>query len=514
MTDKYDAIIIGAGNSGLTSGLAMAQAGLNVLMLDKQRKPGGYATTFKRGNYVFEGSLHQMSGVGDEQNPGPILPYLKEMGIYDKVHYIHIHSQRIISGPYDMVLHTGRENFKQDLIKYFPEEKEGIEKFFDLAWKTWDEFQHIFHYNFDLIDPYEKLDLKANKEKYPLFFKYAYQNGWQVMDKYLKSPYLKYAFCATSMYSGPIDKISFLDLLVSPINLFSYPQAHVLGGTGVESNVLAEEFQKHNGHLKLNTEVKKILVKNNHVQGVETVDGHKYYSDCVVANASPVIVYGELMDQNEVTKKALAKYRGLTPGASFIVVYLGLDCPAMDLGMNDALTWICDITKPEQMPVFLASRDPVQPKNANQIIDAQTSASQHVNVGDGKHYGKLDIATVADTQKWLDTPPTEYYKQKYEIGRTMLNITEKYFPKLADHIVELNIASPITSARFSGAPGGATGIGGTSENHLLYPQNYDNVVKGLYMENRGAGTASGFHATLTRGFVLGKHLAKEIKETK
>ncbi|MGB2119007.1 MAG: FAD-dependent oxidoreductase, partial [Porticoccaceae bacterium] len=41
MTNKYDAIIIGAGHNGLTNGAYLAKAGLNVLVLEKNPYIGG-----------------------------------------------------------------------------------------------------------------------------------------------------------------------------------------------------------------------------------------------------------------------------------------------------------------------------------------------------------------------------------------------------------------------------------------------------------------------------------------
>ena len=43
---KFDAIVIGAGNGGLTASTALAQKGLNVLLLERHNIPGGCATSF------------------------------------------------------------------------------------------------------------------------------------------------------------------------------------------------------------------------------------------------------------------------------------------------------------------------------------------------------------------------------------------------------------------------------------------------------------------------------------
>ena len=56
----YDAVVIGAGNGGLTAAATMAQKGLNVLLLERHNIPGGAATSFCRGRFEFEVALHQL----------------------------------------------------------------------------------------------------------------------------------------------------------------------------------------------------------------------------------------------------------------------------------------------------------------------------------------------------------------------------------------------------------------------------------------------------------------------
>ncbi|MBN1145594.1 MAG: FAD-dependent oxidoreductase, partial [Bacteroidales bacterium] len=51
---KYDIIIIGAGLGGLTAGAKLAKEGKRVLVVEQHSIPGGYATTFKKKDFLFE----------------------------------------------------------------------------------------------------------------------------------------------------------------------------------------------------------------------------------------------------------------------------------------------------------------------------------------------------------------------------------------------------------------------------------------------------------------------------
>ena len=77
----YDVVVIGAGNGGLTSALTLARAGRKVMLLERHNVPGGCATSFVRGRFEFEVALHQLSGMGSQEKPGPLRAILAEMGV-------------------------------------------------------------------------------------------------------------------------------------------------------------------------------------------------------------------------------------------------------------------------------------------------------------------------------------------------------------------------------------------------------------------------------------------------
>ncbi len=87
---KYDAIVIGAGNGGLTASTALAQKGLNVLLLERHNIPGGGATSFCLGRFEFEVALHQLSGLGTTERPGLLRLQLDKLGVMEDLEFVEI----------------------------------------------------------------------------------------------------------------------------------------------------------------------------------------------------------------------------------------------------------------------------------------------------------------------------------------------------------------------------------------------------------------------------------------
>ncbi|RKX83638.1 MAG: hypothetical protein DRP57_07520, partial [Spirochaetes bacterium] len=58
--DSYDTVVIGAGLDGLTAAFESARHDLATLLFEQHNLPGEYATSFVRGRFEFETSLHEL----------------------------------------------------------------------------------------------------------------------------------------------------------------------------------------------------------------------------------------------------------------------------------------------------------------------------------------------------------------------------------------------------------------------------------------------------------------------
>ena len=63
---QYDAVVIGAGLSGLTAASLLGKRGLRVAVVEHHRSPGGSCGAFKRGDALFDQGSAMLFGFGEE----------------------------------------------------------------------------------------------------------------------------------------------------------------------------------------------------------------------------------------------------------------------------------------------------------------------------------------------------------------------------------------------------------------------------------------------------------------
>ena len=132
----YDVVVIGAGNGGLTAAIRVLQAGRSCLVLEKHNLPGGFATSFRRGRFEFEASLHELNDFGSPEEPGDIRTLFRELGVEDKIGWIRIpDAYHLITTDkqYDCEMPFGLQAFTDKMEKLVPGSRPSVTAFFELC---------------------------------------------------------------------------------------------------------------------------------------------------------------------------------------------------------------------------------------------------------------------------------------------------------------------------------------------------------------------------------------------
>ncbi len=262
----YDVVVIGAGNAGLVSALTLAKKGARVLLLERHNVPGGCATSFCRGRFEFEVSLHQLSGMGSSERPGPLRAVLHSTGILDRLEFVEMQDlyRAIYPKKLDIALAADRSAAVAKLQETFPHEKESIAKFFDFVYAFFTEVIGAFY----LADP------DISPQKYPLYFKYALADTQRILDEYFHDPLLKLALSVYWTYMGvPPRHLPFSDMAALLFSYIEFKPYHIKGGSQMLSNALLDAFRAAGGHVRFNCAAERIIVKDGAVTAVRTAHG-------------------------------------------------------------------------------------------------------------------------------------------------------------------------------------------------------------------------------------------------
>lgn len=495
--EGYDVVVIGAGNGGLTASARLAQKGFNVLLLERHNVPGGCATSFCRGRFEFEVALHQLSGMGTPEKPGPLRMMLDNLGVLDDLEFVEMDDLYHVAMPdgFRLTLKTSKDQVISELQERFPHEKEGIERFFDLVYSYANQMLAAFYFK----------DPDPSREKYPILYSHAFKPAIDVLDKLFSDPLLK---AVVSVYWGflglPPTRLSFAYLAMLFFVFIEFKPFHLKGGSQALSNGLINRFLSSGGTVRFNCGAKKIIVEDGAVKGVITEDGDHIPANHVISNASQVSTYVQLIDPENVPNETLREMRGRTLSPSAFVMFVGFDCEASQLGITDSTT-------------FLMANTDITDRNLDRMqrldIDDELMVLSCYDVADPDFSPpgtcQANIVTLKYGDPWLRVPPSDYHRVKYRCGEAMLRRVEDIFPDVRKHIEELEVATPLTHMRYLGHPNGAIyGFEQYTKDSLFFQPGRFSPIGGLYFASGWTGDC-GFQSTLEAGLSAANSIIKK-----
>ena len=144
---KFDIVVVGAGNAGMSAALQCQLAGKKTLLIEKHNLPGGAATSFVRGRFEIEPSLHEVCDYGPEDNPGDVRNILEGYGVklkwYECKDCFRVISRYSDGSPMDVTMPAGIDNFINKMEEYVPGSREKMTKLFDLFQEVLDGIAYI-----------------------------------------------------------------------------------------------------------------------------------------------------------------------------------------------------------------------------------------------------------------------------------------------------------------------------------------------------------------------------------
>jgi len=124
MGKKYDVVIIGAGISGLCTGLYLQRMGKRSLILEHGQQVGGNMSGIWRKGFYFD------CGDQSTENVGVLFPILDELGLYRPDEWVQVRWR--YATPDCDVMFYDYDQMREDFKKAFSESSSGLDRWFDL----------------------------------------------------------------------------------------------------------------------------------------------------------------------------------------------------------------------------------------------------------------------------------------------------------------------------------------------------------------------------------------------
>jgi phytoene desaturase len=317
-SNKKKILIVGAGPGGLSAGMILASRGYPVEIIERKDRVGGRNAPLKIGEFTFETGptfilLPQVFETIFELVGKKLSDYL-DFRKLDPMYRLKYKDGK------NFYVYFDKNKLKEEIKKLFPGEEKNYDRWFKYHEKKFNciykcleipyhRFYHYFRWKVLRALPYFGLT----------------ESVADVLNKYFKTEEMRMAMAFQTKYLG-----------MSPwecpgaFSILSYAEHgfgiyHAMGGVHKISEAMAKIFQEYGGKIRLNTEVKEIIVENKKARGVLLTNGEKLLADVVIMNAD--FAYGAKHFINEKHRPSYTdkKIDSLKYSCSTFMLYFAVD---------------------------------------------------------------------------------------------------------------------------------------------------------------------------------------------
>ncbi|WP_204104986.1 MULTISPECIES: carotenoid isomerase [Spirulina sp. CCY15215] len=494
---NWDAIVVGSGIGGLVTATQLAAKGAKVLVLERYLIPGGSSGYFEREGYRFDVGASMIFGFGTEGTTNLLTRALDAVGVSLETIpdscQIHYH----LPNGLDLKVHRSYEKYLQELGKCFPQEKEGIRKFYDECWQV-----------FNCLNVMELLSLEELGYLMRVFFqhplaclglvKYLPQNAGDIARRYIKDPILlKFIDMECYCWSVvPADKtpminagMVFSDRHYGGIN---YPK----GGVGQIALKLVEGLEKAGGQIQYKARVTKIIMEKGQAIGVKLANGTEYRGKRIISNATRWDTFEKLLPPEMIPKKEKNWQQRYQKSPSFLSLHLGVKAEVLPEGT-------------ECHHILLEDWQHMEDPEGTIFVSIPTLLDRDL-APEGYHI--IHAFTPSWIDDWKGLPPQEYEEKKEEASYRLIERLEVIFPGLIAGLDYQEVGTARTHRRFLGREDGTYGpIPRRKLMGLLGMPFNRTSIPGLYCVGDSTFPGQGLNAVAFSGFACAHRVATDLR---
>ncbi|MBP6786352.1 MAG: phytoene desaturase [Candidatus Promineofilum sp.] len=309
-------IVIGAGIGGIVAATHLAQRGLQVTVIEKNKRPGGRCDRISREGHHFDTgpTLLVMPLLYDAEFAalGADMDEMLQLRRIDPTYHL------VFDDGCQLALSSNMQDMCEQLEAIEPGAFEGFQRY--LA-----EGDRHYHVGTERLvnRDFRTFGDFFNVDNLPLIYQLKpFAHHYDHMSNYFQSPRLKAAFTFQDVYMGlsPFEAPATFSMM--PYTEIAHGVWYPRGGMYSLVEALMSLAREAGVEFIFELEVKRIVVGNERAQGVVLEDDRYLAADIVLANADLPYVYRELLPPDDMAEKMAHKRYS----CSTISFFWGIDC--------------------------------------------------------------------------------------------------------------------------------------------------------------------------------------------
>jgi len=479
MNEKYDTIVIGGGIAGLSSAAYLAKAGKKVAVFEQHKKPGGYYTSFTRKGVIFDISAHWTAF------PDKINEILKELNVQPIKFALHEpvgHYMGPDNGS-DIILTNDRKRFEDSILKTYPGvKKESLNKLVQDSLAIENELTHAPSASPELMSIFSKVLIGI---QIPFKLRKILKYSKMPAEKFLESlfPGEELKGLRVALFSiAPIEGISAIGMLAF-IGFALKGRAYApVGGAQKVADAFEEALIKNGGEIFYSSHVKRIKVENKKVKGIILEDGSEFEAENILSAIDAKMTYYKLIDHEMIPPKFKKKLDTTPVSDTFFIISIVTDIDPSEYGFDGSDVFINSSSDIKE------AMAPNNPKKSSFHLNFPKYRTEGADPD--VHGIQIVFPTTFDFEDYWKAGQElqrgeEYQEFKKIFASNLVKKLENYMPDIIQHIIYLDIATPITMYRYTHNYLGAA-VGWSYTDLKQWKQKIP-FIKGLYHAGHWVG---------------------------
>lgn len=407
----YDALVIGAGMSGLAAGIRLAHFGKRVAVLERHSLWGGLNSFFKLRGRRYDVGLHALTNYAPKgARELPLGKVLRQLRL--KHDELRLGEQRFSEIRFPGLHLTFSNEFarlESEVARAFPRETDGFAR---------------------LVR-----DLRALPEYAP---SEVGQGAREVLGGYLRDPLLVDALLLPICYYGSAreNDVDWYQFVVLFKSLFLEGLARPEGGIKTLLDLLVRRYREAGGELRMRTGVARVVVEGGRARGVVLDDGTELEAERVFSSAG--LVETKRLCGTACEREAHGRL-------SFLETIRVLDREPASYGHEAAVTFFNASER------FAYRRPDGLADDASGVICSPNNYAASEPLAEGF----VRVTLLANATEWAALAPGEYAAEKARWSERALDAASRFVPDPRPFEKDRDSFTPCTIERFTGHLGGA-----------------------------------------------------------